>query len=117
MHKFQSHKKLLKSAPDVSCEHAWSVVFVANGVKIRRDTGVKNGKKLVKPTLNVSKLPRIQSDLKIHMEYFPKNLSENVNRFNAVKKAYLRSTELLEKNSDNAKKTRNQSFKVKICSV
>lgn len=87
MHKFQSHKKLLKSAPDVSCEHAWSVVFVANGVKIRRDTGVKNGKKLVKPTLNVSKLPRIQSDLKIHMEYFPKNLSENVNRSYAVKKS------------------------------
>ena len=54
----------------------------------------------MKPTLNVSKLPRklrIQSDSKINMEYFPENFSENVNQSYAVKKAYLRSTELLEK--------------------
>ena len=76
-----------------------TVVFVANGVKIRRETGFKNGKKIVKPTLNVSKLPRklrIQSDSNIHMEYFTEKFSENSKRIYADKKAY-RSTEFLKK--------------------
>lgn len=74
----------------------------------------------MKPTLNVSKLPRklrIQSDSNIHMEYFTEKFSENLKRIYADKKAYLRSTEFLKKNSDNAKETRIQSVKVELFSV